>query len=358
MSMIHLHLAAIGALAITIGAIFALRPLAQAIRLVDKPGGHKVHAGEVPIVGGLGILLGTLFALSSSQDAFGSLQQYVFSAVLITVTGMIDDRFKLDHKIRLVVQVVALLPMFYGAHIQLLSFGDLLGTGPLHTDGWTIVATAIVVLGAINSFNMLDGLDGLAGAVSLSTLTLLLILCVHGGSFALPVGDSILIVSLIGSILGFLVFNAPIKENRGIRCFMGDAGSTLIGFSLAWLLIDLSQGTSRVAQPITMVWLTAIPITDLVWTVIRRLLKRKSPFHPDRGHLHHLLTDAGLAPFAVVLIMTSSGLLFGMAGLALELTKVPEQTSLLLWGVAAGTLVVAFKSAAKLRLWVKPLSAS
>ncbi len=348
MDKISLLLAAIGAFVVTIGSIFALRPLALAIGLLDHPGGHKTHSGDIPIIGGVGILLGTVFSLRANPQGFGPMSHYLFSACLITITGMIDDRFKLDHKIRLLVQFTALLPMFFAVHLQVTSFGDLLGFGPILTNHWAILATAIVVLGAINAFNMLDGLDGLAASVSLSTLFLLLFSILQDN---LPrhLTAAILIAALIGSIAGFLVFNAPIKGNRAIRCFMGDAGSTLIGFTLVWLLVNLSQGTHKVANPITMVWLTSIPVTDLVWTVTRRLAKGQSPFHPDRSHLHHILLDSGLSVAGVVCTMASVGLLLGMVGLSLEFCHTSERTSLLLWMLTAAGIVIGFRSFARHR---------
>lgn len=335
MDSLSVFASASGAFVLTVAAIFAMRPLASAIDLVDKPGGRKRHRGIVPVVGGIGILLGTLYGLSSYHGVLGGLQHYLYAAILITVTGIIDDRFHIDHKIRLLVQFVALLPMFYGAHIQFLSFGDLLGTGPLLTGGFSIAATAVVVLGAINAFNMLDGLDGLAGGIALMTLILMLELPGLSGH-----PESVLLITVLASaIAGFLVFNLPIQINAPIRCFMGDAGSTLLGFSLAWLMISLSQGSAKLASPITMVWLTTVPVTDLVWTVSRRLSRGQSPFQPDRGHLHHLLIDGGFNVRAVFAFLTGCAALFGTIGLTLERAHTPEWQELLAWCLSAISLV-------------------
>jgi len=336
MNSLSVFASAAGAFIITVAAIFAMRPLAAAIDLVDKPGGRKRHHGIVPVVGGICMLLGALYGLSSYHGVLGGLQHFMYAAILITVTGIIDDRFRIDHKIRLVVQFVALLPMFYGAHVQFLSFGDLFGTGPLLTGGLSILASAIVVLGAINAFNMLDGLDGLAGGVALITLLLMLTL---PGLSEHP--ESLLLIVILASVIaGFLVFNAPVQINAGIRCFMGDAGSTLLGFSLAWLMISLSQGTSKLASPIAMVWLTTVPVTDLVWTVARRLSRGQSPFYPDRGHLHHLLLDGGFNVRAVFVFLMGCAALFGTIGLTLERAHTPESQELLAWFVSAFILVV------------------
>src|SRR5690606_29850035 len=102
-------------------------------------------------------------------------------------------------------------------------------------------------VGAINAFNMLDGMDGLAGAVSLVALAGIALLAWIGGlQFTVQVS-----FALAGAVGAFLMFNLPIRRNRGVRCFMGDAGSTLIGFILALLCMRLSQGESRILAPVS-----------------------------------------------------------------------------------------------------------
>ena len=335
MTEFRLWLPLVGAFVMTVCAVLALRPLAFAVGLLDRPGGHKTHHGVVPVVGGLGMLLGISFGLLSASLPLGTLHAYLFCVVLLAVIGMLDDRLNLSPRLRLVVEFAAVLPMFFAADIRLTSFGDLLGTGPLELRGLSLIGTAIVAMAAINCFNMLDGMDGLAGGISLVASLLMVFLSSNVGHD----GNALLACVLSGAIAGFLVFNAPVRWNRKVRCFMGDAGSTLLGFSLAWLMIRASQGTARLAAPITMAWLVAVPATDLVWTVIRRLWRGKSPMHPDTGHLHHMLRDAGLGARAVFGVMIGLSLAGGLIGLKLERSGVPEWASFALL-VAGGTLLV------------------
>lgn len=326
---------AVGAAAVAVGAIFALRPFAYVVDLVDRPGGHKTHHGEVPVIGGLGILLGLLFGLSASAGSLTHLQPYIFSAILLAIVGMLDDRFNLAPFVRLVAQFVAVVPMFYGAGVRVLSLGDLTGHGPVDVSGGALLATAIVTMGSINAFNMLDGLDGLAGGIALVALILTLLI---PGLGAHP--PALLLAAVLAAgVAGFLVFNVPVHWNRRMRCFMGDAGSTLIGFSLAWLLTDLSQGPDRLAPPITMVWLIAVPAIDLIWTVIRRLARGQSPVRPDTEHLHHMLLAAGLGVRAVFIIMILLAGTLGAAGFWLHQAGAPEWVSFA-GLVAVGVFVV------------------
>jgi len=341
LSNIRLWVSAIGAFAVTVGAVLALRPIAYAVDLLDRPGGHKTHHGTVPVVGGLGMLLGLIFGLSAQAGALGELQPYVFSAVLLAVVGMLDDRFNLTPRIRLAVQFAAVLPMFFGASVRLLSFGDLFGFGPISVAGVSLLPTAIVAIAAINAFNMLDGLDGLAGGVALVATVVMLALtspAAHGTTY-------LLLAVLGGSISGFLVFNVPVRWNRRVRCFMGDAGSTLLGFTMAWLMIGLSQGPERVASPVTMVWLVAVPSADLVWSVIRRLSRGHSPMHPDNEHLHHMLLRGGLGVRAVFVLMLILAVVCASFGVVLERSHVPEWASFALLTLSGAGLVLLGRSA-------------
>ena len=225
--------------------------------------------------------------------------------------------------------------MFFFAVVRLTSFGNLFGSGPLDVSSVALISTALVTMGAINAFNMLDGLDGLAGGV---TLVATLLMMTQAGS-GFHSGSAVLLFTLAGSITGFLMFNIPVQWNRAVRCFMGDAGSTLLGFSLAWLMIEMSQGPARAAAPVTMVWLVAIPATDLVWTVLRRLSRGRSPIRPDNEHMHHMLLKAGLGIRAVFVVMLSLAVLCGVIGLTLEHLGTPEWLSFALL-ICAGVLLV------------------
>jgi UDP-GlcNAc:undecaprenyl-phosphate GlcNAc-1-phosphate transferase len=173
--------------------------------------------------------------------------------------------------------------------------------------GWLSTPFSIViVLTAINAFNMFDGSDGVAGIQALIALVFLGLACMVGGSLScLP-----FVLGLMGCIVGFLIFNWPLKRTHNVRAFMGDAGSTMLGFSLAWLSLDLSQGPARVISPVVALWVFALPLYDLFSSMVRRVSQGSSPFHGDSEHLHHLLRRFGLSSrqVAQVVLLASSAM--------------------------------------------------
>jgi UDP-GlcNAc:undecaprenyl-phosphate/decaprenyl-phosphate GlcNAc-1-phosphate transferase len=336
---LYLWLPILAGLAVTIAAMCALRPIAYVVDLVDRPGGHKLHHGDVPVVGGIAMLVGTLFGVATLPDSPTPLPGYITSSILIVLVGMLDDRFTVSALSRLVAQFVAVLPMFYGAKVGMLSLGDPLGVGPLTVAPGlpSLLLTAFITMAAVNAFNMMDGLDGLAGGVSLSALGFLLIAAQPApGSFELA-----MVAALAGAVTGFLVFNAPLQINSHLRSFMGDAGSTLLGFSLIWLAFSFTQGPSAKISPVTMLWILGIPATDLISTVVRRISRGRSPFSPDNEHLHHLLLKAGLGVRAVFVVLVGLAAAMGYIGLLLETHDVPDVYSAIAF-CACGVIVVRF----------------
>ncbi len=336
MTTLHTALVAASALGVTVAAMLGLRPIAYIVDLLDRPGGHKNHHGEVPIVGGIAMLLGLVVGIASTPEAMSGLSSFLVSATLLVIVGMLDDRFGLPATTRLVAQCAVVLPMFFGAGVRLENLGDLLGFGDLHTGMASLFVTALVTVAAINSFNMLDGLDGLAGGVALVAVVSVLSLTTPVAGVATPT----MAAALAGCITGFLVFNLPLRANRRMRCFMGDSGSTLLGFSLAWLCISVSQDRGAHAAPIMMVWLVAVPATDVVWTTIRRLARGRSPLKPDNEHLHHLLRRAGLGVRATFATLVMVAALFGLVGRLLNSYDVPDHWSFACLAVAGMLLVL------------------
>jgi len=146
-----------------------------------------------------------------------------------------------------------------------------------------------------------------------------------------------------GALIGFLIFNWPLHVNRGIRTFMGDAGSMLIGFSLSWCLVALSQNPATPLAPVSLLWFVAIPIFDMVSTAAGRVLRRQSPFSADTTHFHHLLLHRGFSGRQVLLVLVGLALFWAVFGWALEAWwGAPQWVSLvsfLLAGVVSDRLI-------------------
>jgi UDP-GlcNAc:undecaprenyl-phosphate GlcNAc-1-phosphate transferase len=311
------------ALAIPVTAVLILFFRRHALRLgvVDVPGGRKVHHGAIPLVGGLAMFGGlaavALFALATGH--FHARHAAFLAAVsLLVVTGFIDDRSGLSPRRRFVLQAIAALIMVYGADLRLDNFGDLFGFGDVTTGRWAVPVTVFAVIGVINAMNMLDGVDGLAGGVALIVLLVFSAFAAAGGYL-----QHTLLLPLASAIIGFMMFNLRTPWRSKAAVFMGDAGSMVLGFALAWYAINLAQ-FRHAMTPITAVWILAIPLMDTTSLMVRRVLKGRSPFAADREHLHHILQRAGYTPGQTVAIVYVLSLLLAAIGVAGWWLDLPE----------------------------------
>src|SRR5690606_30645381 len=141
-----------------------------------------------------------------------------------------------------------------------------------------------------------DGLAGIQALVALAFLGLATV--VAGATVYLPI-----LIELTGWVSGFLIFNWLARRTRKVHAFMGDAGSTMLGFSLGWISLELSQAPVRAIAPVVILWIFALPIYELFSSMVRRLAQRRSPFHGDSQHLHHVLRRAGWSPRGIALIV-------------------------------------------------------
>jgi UDP-GlcNAc:undecaprenyl-phosphate GlcNAc-1-phosphate transferase len=125
---------------------------------------------------------------------------------------------------------------------------------------------------------------------------------------------------------------------------MGDAGSTLLGFCVAWLCIELTQGPKRVVAPVTTAWIVALPLFELVWTTLRRLIRGVSPFRADTNHFHHLLLKAGLTVRGAFIVFVVAAVLLATLGIVIERADVPDVYSfLMLIAVGVGTVFLMYR---------------
>jgi UDP-GlcNAc:undecaprenyl-phosphate/decaprenyl-phosphate GlcNAc-1-phosphate transferase len=337
---------AVASFALCLLATFALRPFAVALNLIDRPGGHKTHHGEVPIVGGIAMLLGVTlgFGLLPLPEALTG--TFLAGCALLVTIGLLDDRFSISPWARLPVHAAAALLMIFGTGAIVTSFGAPVAAAELTLDGGVAVAfTTLAIVMGINAFNMLDGMDGLAGAMALVALSGLAFIAYTAGA-VVPASLSLV---LAGAVAAFLISNVPLRFNQDVRCFMGDSGSTLLGFAVAWLCVVVSQPPAQVAAPVTVLWVVALPLFDIFWSVIRRLLRGESPMKPDHEHLHHLLLRAGFGVRGAFLVLVLLGLGLAATGAAFELLGVPDAWSFWLL-IGAGIAVLRLMYRAEL-LW-------
>ncbi len=305
--------------AFSVCIICALRPLAVRIGLVDTPCKRKQHVGHIPLVGGLAIYaavlaMGLIFPFWRAQHG-GWLIGLGLALLLI---GLADDKWQVSASIRFLVEIGCSLVAAVYCDVRLDDLGSLLpGVGG--TLFWLAIPLTVVgAVGAINSFNMSDGVDGLAGGLATLTFGALAWLAYPSNTAV-----ALQLTSLVGILLGFLVYNSRFFGRKRASIFMGDGGSILIGFALAWYLIRLSQGPGAVITPASALWLFALPLMDTMSIMSRRIARGQSPFAADREHLHHLLLATGLSVNATVLVKMSAQLVCILLGIASILLKVP-----------------------------------
>jgi UDP-GlcNAc:undecaprenyl-phosphate/decaprenyl-phosphate GlcNAc-1-phosphate transferase len=305
------------AFAVTAVLTLTLRPLALRLHVTDKPGGRKHHSGEIPLVGGIAMFIGILVAAMSTVQTTGRWVLLVPAALLVVV-GVIDDRYNAGTSARLLVQICAALIMMIGGGLYLRDIGDPFGTGPLGLGFLAIPVSVVVTLTVINAFNFVDGIDGLAASMALITLA--------GGALASGLRAPALTVAAIacGAILGFLPFNFPAFRNRRLRTFMGDAGSTLLGFLVVWFTLSICQGQDRSLSPVAALWFALMPLSDFFSCFVRRVIRGKMPLHAGREHFHYMLIRAGLSARQVLAVLVACAVLYAAIGLIGANRKVPD----------------------------------
>lgn len=316
----------------TLFFIVVLAKLAPRLGLVDKPSARKQHTGEIPLVGGLAIGLGMGIAilpwylgmpigpepgfLGEDREAFvGSM---VIGALILLITGALDDRFHLGVFVRILSEFTVALFIVESVDINITNLGNLLGSGPLRLNPvFSYAFTVIAIFGIINAFNMLDGLDGLVPSV--------LLVSVIGIKLITPGPPALLGASFFGAALAFLASNMQLIPSLP-KTFLGDAGSKLIGYAMVLLLIVSASNDvgTRVIQPVTALFFVGLPLYDMTYVTLHRAAKGLSPFHPDRHHVHHFFLAIGCTDKRAWFMALSIHLYIVILGWALHKTAVPD----------------------------------
>jgi UDP-GlcNAc:undecaprenyl-phosphate GlcNAc-1-phosphate transferase len=310
--------------------LFIARKLAKKIGLVDKPNYRKRHQGLIPLVGGISVFVSICFAFVITKEFIPHKWLYLACAGILVFIGALDDRFDISVKIRATIQALVGISMMYFAGLKLDSLGNAFGDWEMMLGPFSYVVTLFAVWAAINAFNMVDGIDGLLGGLSSVSFGALGILLYESGNTAL----AFWCFAFIAGILPYIFLNLGLFGKR-FKVFMGDAGSTLIGFTVIWLLTETTQGQDRAINPVTALWIIAIPLMDMVAIMYRRLRKGMSPFSPDRQHIHHLIMRAGFTSRQAFILITLAAALLAMVGIIGErLSFVPEWVMLALFLLA------------------------
>lgn len=300
------------AFCITVFCILLLRPLALRLGLIDTPDIRKQHQGNIPLIGGLAMLMGLLVGLLTLPISLQNYRSFIAASALLVFVGFLDDFKELSTKSRFFAQIVAVLLMIFWGKNYIVHLGNLIFFKDIHLGYYTsLIVTLVAGLGIINAINMIDGVDGLAGTLVLVELILLMGCAIITQHFS----ATMLLLLLAASVIGFLCFNFPFPGRAHAQIFMGDAGSMLLGFALVWFLIELSQSTFRPITPVTMLWIMSVPLFDATAVMLYRLIKGQSVVFSDRQHGHHLLLTLNFSPVQINLLFGSANFVLGLVGL-------------------------------------------
>ncbi|MFZ1369982.1 MAG: MraY family glycosyltransferase [Ferruginibacter sp.] len=279
---------------ITFFAIPVIIQVAKDKKLFDEPDERKVHKNVIPTLGGLGIFAGFIIATLMGVPAAitSELQYFAAATTVIFFLGIKDDILVLSASKKFIGQLIAAGIIIKFGGIQLTNLHGFLGIYEIpHITGMLISLFTIIVI--TNSFNLIDGVDGLAGSLGLMTTLVFGVYFFYAGQLTFAV----MAFALAGSIIGFLIYNfSPAK------IFMGDTGSLLLGLVNAILVIKFINVAGNPASnfpieaaPAIGFSILMIPLFDTLRVFGLRILDRRSPFSPDRTHVHHFLLDLGLS---------------------------------------------------------------
>jgi len=283
---------------ISLFAIPSIIQVAHKKQLLDTPNRRRLHISLTPRLGGLAIFAGFISALTIFGIMNNAVQKLIAATIVIFFIGLKDDMVSVSAFKKFFVQFLAASIILFLGDIRIVNFHGVLNLWEID-NGISYFFTLIVILGITNAMNLIDGLDGLAASLAITASA------VYGIIFLVSGNESqhtyaIICFSLIGSLLGFLKYNI----HKAI-IFMGDTGSLISGFILAFLAIEVvniqTDNSQLTIMPALAIAGIIIPVSDTIRVFILRLLSGESPFAPDKNHLHHRLTDIGISQPLIVL---------------------------------------------------------
>jgi UDP-N-acetylmuramyl pentapeptide phosphotransferase/UDP-N-acetylglucosamine-1-phosphate transferase len=291
---------------ITFLAIPAVINVAEMKKLFDMPDERKVHHSPITPLGGLGIFAGFVFGclLTLHFSQYSDLQYFIAASLVIFFLGLKDDILIISPVKKFIGQVLAAFIIIYYGGIQIRSMHGFLGIYQL-PEMFSLLLTYFAVIVVINSFNLIDGIDGLAGSLGLLSTVVFGIYFLNVNTNMLPY--AVIAFALAGSLLAFLIFNF-----QPAKIFMGDTGSLLVGTINAILVIKFinvagsDDASIRISSsPAVGFTILMIPLLDTLRVFGIRILHRRSPFSPDRNHIHHLLLDKGFSHKAITFFLVT-----------------------------------------------------
>lgn len=280
-----------------------IKRFAIKIGATDAPDERKVHVKIMPRLGGLAIYLSFILGLIILQPHSSYTLPIIIGGTVILITGIMDDLFCLSPKIKMLGQFIAALVIIFGG-IQV-DFINLPFDARLYLGWFSVPLTILWIIGITNAINLIDGLDGLAAGVSsIVLITISGLAIIQGNTLVLMMGSIVL-----GSTLGFLIYNFyPAK------IFMGDTGALFLGYMIAVLSLLGFKNITLFSLMVPVIIL-GVPISDTLFAIVRRIVKKRPLSAPDKSHLHHCLMNLGYSHRETVLLIYGFSAFFGVAAI-------------------------------------------
>jgi UDP-N-acetylmuramyl pentapeptide phosphotransferase/UDP-N-acetylglucosamine-1-phosphate transferase len=299
---IQLGLSGMWAFLVSLFAVPSIIYIAHLKNMLDMPNGRTVHMSLTPRLGGVAVFAGFMSALTIFAQLQNGVKELLAGCIILFFVGLKDDLVGMSVAKKFVGQLLATGIVMIMADVRVTSFQGILGIEALPI-GVSYAFTLAMIVGITNAINLIDGLDGLAG-------TIVLIICSTFGFYFYNYGGAsfgnyvFVAVCLVGGMLGFLRYNfhrAPI--------FMGDTGSLVCGFIVSILAIQFIEMGLRVGQPFgstspsVALGILFVPLFDTLRVFILRMIAGRSPFSPDKNHIHHRILAMGFQQISTVLLL-------------------------------------------------------
>ncbi len=265
--------------------------LAPAIGAIDLPDARKVHQQAIPRIGGIAMIIGAVLPVAFLLPLDNEVLALLLGFGILLFFGIWDDRANLHYRIKFIGQLLAVLVVIFLGDVVV---RDLPFFNTPLPDYIAIPFTIFALVGITNAINLSDGLDGLAGGTTLLSFCMIGLLAYKSSGFELL----LICMAVAGSIIGFLRHNT-----YPARIFMGDTGSQFLGFSAGVLVIMLSQQVNTAMSPVVPLILLGLPILDTIAVMGQRIYEGKSPFTPDKNHIHHKLLAVGFDHYEAVFVI-------------------------------------------------------
>lgn len=307
---IDIVLSFIWSFVIAVFAIPSIIYVAHLKNLLDEPNFRALHTNLTPRLGGMAIFAGFMSAVTIFGKVDEQVMRLLASTLILFFIGLKDDITTVSAFKKFFVQILATGIVMFLGDIKINDFQGFLGLNHID-DRFAYAFTFLVIVGLINAFNLIDGLDGLAGTLILISASAFgFFFYRYGGTTYAPF--ALVAFSLVGSILGFLRYNF-----RNAIIFMGDTGSLVCGMIVSVMAIQFVQMKAVESAPSIAVAILIIPVFDTARVFAIRIYNSKSPFSPDKNHVHHILVNLGLSQIQTVLVLATINILTIIASMAM-----------------------------------------